>query len=310
MSQVPQQGFVPEKVQEFNRRASQEISDVQQKVVLRNQNHSQENTPKKELTASGEKQKNNEKEAKLEPQKSKHEATNYSPAHRQSLEIKNPFSSHYHRSSRAHGHFEMGPRGLDYSPHRMGLEFSPSRIRDLGAQRSTSIHGHELTDGMMKGPEYFGHRNPHFGSQIVPGGINAAHPDVVFRHDYYGHIGFSPPRTSRFSSQEYLNAPGQYGRWPDYRTEYRQRRRSSQDLHSIGQSAESGDCFEIMNICRGRRVRGGLRGAKGKENRVKLGQRRVARQGATHDRSHSWVQWRNVCISTSANDFRGYGLGL
>ncbi|XP_026738868.1 dystrophin-like isoform X2 [Trichoplusia ni] len=223
MAQPPQQGFVPEKIQEFNRRASQEMSEAITHPKLRAQE-----TPKKEAHQNGT-DKPNEKPMKDE--KSKVE-TGY--ASRQNLDSKNPFSPNFYRNSRPHGHFEMGPRGLDYSPHRMGLDFS-NRLRDYGPQRSTSIHGHELTDAPMK-PEYLGHRS-HFGSQIVPGGIN--HPDVVFRHDYYSQMGFSPPRASRFSSQEYLNAPTQYGRWPDYRQEYRQRRRSQQDLHSLGQSPES-----------------------------------------------------------------------
>ncbi|OWR43902.1 hypothetical protein KGM_215168 [Danaus plexippus plexippus] len=218
MSQIPQQGFVPEKIQEFNRRASQDVTDSSKRIP-------QEATPKKETNNVD---KNNHK---LE-EKSKTETT----ASRQNQESKNPFSPNFYRNNRAQGHFEMGPRGLDYSPHRMGLEFS-NRLRDYGPQRSTSIHGHELTDGpILTKPEYLGHRN-YFGSQIVPGGIN--HPDVVFRHDHYGQVGFSPPRASRFSSQEYLNAPGNYGRWPDYRAEYRQRRRSQQDLHSMGHSPES-----------------------------------------------------------------------
>ncbi|CAH2095533.1 unnamed protein product [Euphydryas editha] len=223
MSQIPQQGFVPEKIQEFNRRASQDITDSAKRNT--------QDGSKKELNQN-ETDKPNDKPKPDD----KFKAETSSPA-RQNQESKNPFSPHFYRSSRQHGHFEMGPRGLDYSPHRVGLEFS-NRLRDYGPQRSTSIHGHELTDGPipMK-PEYLGHRS-HYGSQIVPGGIN--HPDVVFRQDYYGQVGFSPPRTSRFSSQEYLNAPAQYGRWPDYRAEYRQRRRSQQDLHSIGHSPESG----------------------------------------------------------------------
>lgn len=244
MAQIPQQGFVPDKIQEFNRRASQDLSESplhqkgQGKVTL-------ESTPKKEPNITDKEKKNSipntEKNGPTKDhiEKSKpHE--NYSPAHIRGQDYKNPFSSHFYRSSRPHGHFEMGPRGLDYSPHRMGLEFSGQRIREYGPQRSTSVHGHEFTDGPMKGHEYLGHRHPHFGSQIVPGAMSGGHPDVVFRHDYYQQMGFSPPRASRFSSQEYLNAPAQYGRWPDYRTEYRQRRRSQQDLHSLGQSTESG----------------------------------------------------------------------
>ncbi|CAH2227188.1 jg14592 [Pararge aegeria aegeria] len=225
MSQMPQQGFVPEKIQEFNRRASQDATDSMKR-------NSQESTPKKEPSLN-QVDKPDDK-AKLEDKQTNRAEANS----RQNHENKNPFSPHFYRStSRAQGHFEMGPRGLDYSPHRMGLEYS-NRMREYGPQRSTSIHGHELTDGpvMMK-PEYLGHRN-HFGSQIVQGGNN--HPDVVFRQDYYSQVGFSPPRASRFSSQEYLNAPAQYGRWPDYRAEYRQRRRSQQDLHSLGHSPESG----------------------------------------------------------------------
>ncbi|CAK1546845.1 unnamed protein product [Leptosia nina] len=190
---APQQGFVPEKVQEVNRRSSQD--------------------DKRPENAQNDKEKE-----KPEPPRA---------------ESKNPFSPSVYRGRTA-GHFEMGPRGLDYSPHRMGLEFS-NRLRDYGPQRSSSIHGHELTDGPMK-PEYLGHRS-HFGSQIVPGGI---HPDVVYRQEYYGQVGFPPTRTPRFSSQEYLNAPAQYGRWQDYRVDYRQRRRSQQDLHSIEHSPESG----------------------------------------------------------------------
>lgn len=247
MSQVPQQGFVPEKVQEFNRRASQDLSDS---PIHKSRNPSQESTPRKEPLA-------NEKEKKITtnsiekngPSTAKDQKThdaNFSPAHGRQ-DNKNPFSPHFYRSSRPQGHFEMGPRGLDYSPHRMGLEFPPQRMRDYGPQRSTSVHGHDFIDGPNK-PEYLGHR-AHFGSQIVPGGISSAHPDVVFRHDYYAQMGFSPPRASRFSSQEYLNAPAQYGRWPDYRTEYRQRRRSQQDLHSLGQSTESGIIdFFIINV--------------------------------------------------------------
>ncbi|CAB3232981.1 unnamed protein product [Arctia plantaginis] len=228
MSQPPQQGFVPEKVQEFNRRASQEMSEAIAHHKMRTQD-----TPKKEaLQTQNGTEKPQTSDKPLKDEKPKVE-TGYT---RQHMDSKNPFSPHFYRSSsRPHGHFEMGPRGLDYSPHRVGLDFS-NRLRDYGPQRSTSIHGHELTDAPMK-PEYLGHRS-HFGSQIVPGGIN--HPDVVFRHDYYTPMGFSPPRASRFSSQEYLNAPAQYGRWPDYRAEYRQRRRSQQDLPSLGHSPESG----------------------------------------------------------------------
>ncbi|KAI8437249.1 hypothetical protein MSG28_011635 [Choristoneura fumiferana] len=222
MSQAPQ-GFVPEKVQEFNRRASQDMSDspAHQKP-LRNSD-----TPKKEPNVNGTDRAADKPKTEEKPKND----TNFSPARNQ--EAKNPFSAQFYSRGRAHGHFEMGPRGLDYSPHRMGLDFS-NRMRDYGPQRSTSIHGHELTDGPvpMK-PEYLGHRS-HFGSQIVPGGMN--HPDVVFRHDYYSQVGFSPPRAARFSSQEYLNAPAQYGRWPDYREQYRQRRRSQQDLHSMEQN--------------------------------------------------------------------------
>lgn len=225
MSQIPQQGFVPEKIQEFNRRASQDASTADS--VKKNP---QESTPKKEATQN-DTDKPNDK-AKEEKPVSRTEANL-----RQNHDSKNPFSPQFFRSGRQHGHFEMGPRGLDYSPHRMGVDYS-NRMRDYGPQRSTSIHGHELTDGpiAMK-PEYLGHRS-HYGSQIVPGGINQ--PDVVFRQDYYAQVGFSPPRASRFSSQEYLNAPAQYGRWPDYRAEYQRRRRSQQDLHSLGQGPESG----------------------------------------------------------------------
>ncbi|CAK1594219.1 unnamed protein product [Parnassius mnemosyne] len=235
MSQVPQQGFVPEKIQEFNRRASQDMSDSpsHQKV----QRNPQDTTPKKEPNQNGTDKPTDEKSK----QDLKPKSDTSSPA-RPSIESKNPFSSNFYRN-RQHGHFEMGPRGLDYSPHRMGMEFT-NRLRDYGPQRSTSIHGHELTDGPVK-PEYLGHR-AHFGSQIVPGGIN--HPDVVFRHDYYNQMGFSPPRASRFSSQEYLNAPAQYGRWPDYRSEYRQRRRSQQDLHSMEHSPESGNTLLLVSF--------------------------------------------------------------
>lgn len=228
MAQPPQPGFVPEKVQEFNRRASQDLSEA----PVPHQKLRPQETPKKEAHQNGT-DKQPEKPAREDKPKVE---TGY--ASRQNLESKNPFSPNFYRNSRPHGHFEMGPRGLDYSPHRMGLDFS-NRLRDYGPQRSTSIHGHEMTDAPMK-PEYLGHRS-HFGSQIVPGGIN--HPDVVFRHDYYSQMGFSPPRASRFSSQEYLNAPAQYGRWPDYRQEYRQRRRSQQDLHSLGQSPETGTSY-------------------------------------------------------------------
>ncbi|CAF4881394.1 unnamed protein product [Pieris macdunnoughi] len=193
MSQAPQQGFVAEKAQELNRRTSHDDK-------------------RPDRDAQNDKDKADKQEAPRES--------------------KNPFSPNIYRGRTA-SHFEMGPRGLDYSPHRMGLEFS-NRLRDYVPQRSSSIQGHELTDAPMK-PEYLGHRN-HFGSQIVPGGI---HPDVVYRQDYYGQVGF-PARTSRFSSQEYLNAPAQYGRWPEYRVDYRQRRRSQQDLHSIEHSPESG----------------------------------------------------------------------
>lgn len=210
MAQVPAstQGFVPERVQEFNRRASQDVTDS---PVKKN------DTPKKEPLSD---RPGIEKlQPKLKEDKPK-DAFNRT-------ESKNPFSPHFYNrsSSSRHGHFEMGPRGLDYSPHRM-----ESHRREFGPQRSTSIHGHELTDGPTAvKPEYLGQRQ--FGSQVAPGGMN--HPDVVFRHDYYSQMGFSPPRASRFSSQEYLNTPAQYGRWHDYRAEYRQRRRSQQDLHSM-----------------------------------------------------------------------------
>jgi hypothetical protein len=228
MSQAPQSS-VTEKVQEINKRASQDMTDLANKPLRA----SQESTPKKEAIQNGTDKPapQNIEKPKLDD---KPKPESYNPRHVQ--DAKNPFSTHFYRSSRPHGHFEMGPRGLDYSPHRMGMDFS-NRLRDYGPQRSTSIHGHELTDGPMK-PEYLGHRS-HFGSQIGPGGITG-HPDVVFRHDYYSQMGFSPPRASRFSSQEYLNAPAQYGRWPDYRAEYRHRRRSQQDLHSMEQGPESG----------------------------------------------------------------------
>ncbi|XP_026331615.1 uncharacterized protein LOC113238962 [Hyposmocoma kahamanoa] len=138
-------------------------------------------------------------------------------------ESKNPFLPQVYRASRPHGHFEMGPRGVDYSPHRMGFETS-GRARDLGPQRSSSVQGHELTEP----PPGVAHR-AYFGNQL-------AHPDL-FRHEYYAQMGFSPPRASRFSSQEYLNAPAQFGRWPDYRAEYRHRRRSQQDLLAIERNA-------------------------------------------------------------------------
>ncbi|XP_059053105.1 dystrophin-like [Achroia grisella] len=228
MSQVPQQGLVPEKPQEFNRRASQDMTDS---TAPQKSQRSLEATPKKEPTQNGSDKviHQNDKAHPTKLEERKHD-TNFSPA-RSSHDSKNPFSPHFYRSSRPHGHFEMGPRGIDYSPHRMGMDFS-NRLRDYGPQRSTSIHGHELTDGPMK-PEYLGHRT-HFGSQL-----GMAHPDVVFRHDYYSQMGYSPPRASRFSSQEYLNAPTQYGRWPDYRADYRHRRRSQQDLPSMEQSPET-----------------------------------------------------------------------
>lgn len=237
MSQVPQQGFVPEKVQEFNRRSSQDMSEAVPLQKPRG-SHPPESTPKKEPSQNGtDKPLPSGHGDKLGKPDDKAKDTTYSPGRPGSQDSKNPFSSHFYRSSRPHGHFEMGPRGIDYSPHRMSMEYS-SRMRDYGPQRSTSIHGHELTDGPPMKPEYLGHRT-HFGSQVAPGGITG-HPDVVFRHDYYGQqMGFSPPRASRFSSQEYLNNPAQYGRW-DYRAEYRQRRRSQQDLQSIGQTPETG----------------------------------------------------------------------
>lgn len=225
MAQVPTQGFVPEKVQEFNRRASQDVTDSPSK---RNE------TPKKDAQIQ-------EKAIALEKLQLKPKDDKPNDAFNRQ-ESKNPFSPHFYNrssSSRPHGHFEMGPRGLDYSPHRM--DFS-NKSRDYGPQRSTSIHGHELTDGPapMK-PEYLGQRH-HFGSQIVPGAMN--HPEVVFRQDYYGQTGYSPPRASRFSSQEYLNHPAQFGRWQDYRAEYRQRRRSQQDLHSMeGNEGMSDDYY-------------------------------------------------------------------
>lgn len=132
---------------------------------------------------------------------------------------KNPFLPQMYRANRPHGHFEMGPRGLDYSPHRMGFD-TGSRAHDFGPQRSSSVQGHELTEPPPGVPHH-----AHFGGQL-------AHPDL-FRHEYYAQMGFSPPRASRFSSQEYLNAPAQYGRWP----EYRQRRRSQQDLLAIEHNA-------------------------------------------------------------------------
>ncbi|KAL4708039.1 hypothetical protein ACJJTC_014559 [Scirpophaga incertulas] len=230
MSQAPQ-GSVTEKVQEFNRRASQDMSET---TLPKPQRSSQESTPKKEVQQNGTDKPSQAGMEKIHKTDEKPKTESYTSRHVQ--DIKNPFSPHFYRSSRPHGHFEMGPRGLDYSPHRMGADLS-NRLRDYGPQRSTSIHGHEFTDGPLK-PEYLGHRT-HFGSQIGPGGITG-HPDVVFRHDYYSQMGFSPPRAARFSSQEYLNAPAQYGRWPDYRAEYRQRRRSQQDLHSLEQGPESG----------------------------------------------------------------------
>lgn len=231
---MAQQGFPPEKVQEVNRRASQEITATSEAGAGAAGSAGPGDKPEWPRAHGG-------AEEAL-----KTDAATYSPRHAAGADTKNPFSPHYYRSARPHGHFEMGPRGLDCSPHRMGMDFS-NRLRDYGPQRSSSIHGHEFADGPTK-PEYLGHRT-HFGSQVAPGGMGGVasqHPDVVFRQqEYYAALGYAPPRASRFSSQEYLDAPAQYGRWPDYRADYRQRRRSQQDLHCLGHNPESGNTVNI-----------------------------------------------------------------
>lgn len=228
---MAQQGYPPEKAQEAKRRVSQEMSGASEAAA----GAAGQGEPTEWTRAQA---------AAEEAIKSSAGAgaaagsATYSPRHAAGADTKNPFSPHYYRSARPHGHFEMGPRGLDCSPHRMGVDFS-NRLRDYGPQRSSSIHGHEFADGPMK-PEYLGHRT-HFGSQVAPGGMG--HGDVVLRHqpDYYAALGYAHPRAARFSSQEYLDAPALYGRWPDYRAEYRQRRRSQQDLHCLDHNADSGN---------------------------------------------------------------------
>ncbi|XP_013147321.1 PREDICTED: uncharacterized protein LOC106110150 [Papilio polytes] len=222
MSHLPQQGFVPEKIQEYNLRANADAADSPPHQKIRN---AQDGTHKKEPSQNGtDKPPAATDKARIE-EKTRGDAG--VPAR---LDNKNPFSPNYYRHRQQTGHFEMGPRGLDYSPHRMGAEFA-GRVREFGPQRLTSIHGHELTEG--PGPEPLMQR-AHFGSQAT---------EAVFRQEYFGPAGASPPRASRFSSQEYLAAPGG-ARWPDPRAdpraEYRQRRRSQQDLHSLGHSPESG----------------------------------------------------------------------
>ncbi|KPI97626.1 hypothetical protein RR46_07373 [Papilio xuthus] len=221
MSQLPQQGFVPEKIQEYNLRANADAADSPAQQKIRNV---QEGPHKKEPSQNG----TDKPPADKTRPEEKPRGDAGAPAR---LDNKNPFSPNYYRHRQQTGHFEMGPRGLDYSPHRMGGEFA-GRVREFGPQRSTSIHGHELTEG--PGPEPLSQR-AHFGSQVAA--------DAVFRQEYFGPAGASPPRASRFSSQEYLAGPAG-ARWPDPRAdpraEYRQRRRSQQDLHSLGHSPESG----------------------------------------------------------------------
>lgn len=229
MSQMPQSISMREKVQELSRRMSQDMSMADTSSHQRPQ-RVQDSVPRKEpapgseqpIPGNGEHVKAEEKPKIDNP---------FSPA-RQMHECKNPFSPQMYRSSRPHGYFEMGPRGLDHSPHRMGMELS-NRLREHAPQRSSSVHGHELTDTPLHG-DYLPQR-AHFGSQVAAGGM--VHAEVAFRQEYYGPV---IPRAARFSSQEYLNAPAHYGRWPDYRADYRQRRRSQQDLHSFGQNPESG----------------------------------------------------------------------
>lgn len=210
MSQTTPQTF-NEKTQELQRRVSQHDSDTIPRAKKYDENH-----PKKEPNQNNvEKPKPEKKE-----QESKRNDT-YSSARIQ--DGKNPFATHMYRGPRTH--FELGPRGLDYSPHR---DYA-SRMREYGPQRSSSVQGHELTEGPLGGELY---RRSHYGSQLVQ------YPDVVFRHEGYGIPG---PR-GRFSSQEYLAAP-QHARWEQRevaRQDYRQRRRSQQDLLALGQSTESG----------------------------------------------------------------------
>lgn len=233
MSQLPQQGYVPSKIQEFNRRASQELSNppvLQGGSPRRDQIvNSKDGSPQR---AQDQKQQNiqEQKETQKQLQEQYKSTAAAIAAHLQQ-----------HYGSPKSTHFEMGPRGVEYSPHRSSYAQEHRGPRDPGPQRSASIHGHELADSPVKGQDFY-HRQ-----QMAQGRMSAAaYHEVFMRHEYYpqiGHPGFSPPRPSRFSSQEYLNSPrgqeaypgrmlAEYGGARSH--EYRQRRRSSQDLQSVG----------------------------------------------------------------------------
>ncbi|KAI5645883.1 hypothetical protein NE865_02153 [Phthorimaea operculella] len=222
MSEVTQQNPASDKPQEINRRASQDMTET---AAAMKQARASAGDGAPAPAPAADKPREEPYGMAAKPQETYH-MPRYNP-----LE-KNPFASpQVFRSSRLQQHFEMNARGMDYSPHRMGAELS-NRLREyaaqagIGPQRSPSVHGHELADR----PEYL-HRQ-HYGSQTAMG----AHEPVAFRRtdDWWGGGG-GGARAARFSSQEYLNAPVN-ARWADYRAQpdYRQRRRSQQDLHSIG----------------------------------------------------------------------------
>lgn len=257
MAQLPQQGYVPSKIQEFNRRASQELTasplqggSPRRDAASQQSQNAKESSPQKIQNDQNQQKMPNVQEQHHQQQQ-QHQPTNGSPygkSHSSAVAMAAQALQQHYGSPRP-THFEMGPRGMEYSPHRnnYGQEYSPHRgSREFPPQRSTSIHGHEMTNAPMKGQEMY-HRSMQMHGQSSMSRIPQSHHDVYTRHEYYphmGHTGFSPPRPSRFSSQEYLNSPrcqeaypgrmlqGEYGNSRAH--EYRQRRRSSQDLQSIG----------------------------------------------------------------------------
>lgn len=225
MSQSQQTSAITEKVQELNRRLSQDMSDAPLKI-------------KKPTDEPIRKEPNQNCEKPIINDKSQQNHTRNDNVNGTRQNEKNPFSPHFYRQTRQNP-YDIGSRAIEFSPHR-GHDIS-NRLRDYSTPRSSSIQGQDFIDHDMY------QRNSHYGSQMAPG-VNSHHPDVVFRQDLYGQVGFPPARPSRFSSQEYLDAPGQYGRWSDYKTEYRQRRRSQQDLLTLGQSAEPGEIYYCILI--------------------------------------------------------------
>lgn len=316
MAQAPPSGFVPHKVQEFNRRVSQELTvpplqvqgngsprkdpnslvqptqlppallqQLQQQLPQQLQKHqqlqqqqqqssqqAQQPIQKQPANANESSPQRNHQQNNVEPKQistpihksqNNHEVTvrqassnNGSPRmhdhyNRNSTSSLAAHSLQQHYGSPRPTHFEMGPRGVEYSPHRNshGDQYASHRnSREFPPQRSSSIHGHELTNSPGKTQDFYTRQAYAQQMQQNPmGRIPSSHHEVFMRHEYYpqhmGHTGFSPPRASRFSSQEYLNSPRGQENYPDRMLqgeyggrshEFRQRRRSSQDLHSIG----------------------------------------------------------------------------